>query len=175
MQAGDRPALRWAALSGVAGGRVWALAVHILHTLPVVPLRRKEGRLFATTSGEFHLKGPVKADAPPPPQKCIFSHHGEILFPFLNMKYFSFIQGKTSYLTLGERSPSRQAVPCYCMTSAGTLKKQLYRSLLGHVCRTSQPPSGTCCCRKHLVVWLVSRKWQPALQVCSETLQILSP
>lgn len=59
------------------------------------------------------------------------------------MKYFSFIQGKTSYLTLGECSPSRQAVPCYCMTSAGTLKKQLYRSLLGHVCKTSQPPSGT--------------------------------
>lgn len=89
--------------AGVAGGRVWVPAVH---TLPAVP-PTKEGRLFATTSAESHLKGPAKADAPHSP-KMHFQSSREILFPFLNMKYFSFIQEKTSYFTLDERSPGRQ-------------------------------------------------------------------
>lgn len=80
MEAGDRPALRWAALSGVAGGRVWApAAAYTAHTACHASNLLVKGRkAVVPTSVEFNLKGPeVEADAPFPTQKAFQSLWGD--------------------------------------------------------------------------------------------------
>lgn len=133
-KAGDRPALRWAALSGVAGGREGvgpSSCRHRTHCLLSPADHRKAGCLFLSLLSSIWRDRKLKQILHPHPHAFLVIM-GRFSSLFSTWSILASSRKKTSYFIPDEHST--QLSPATAWPLLGHLSSCLF---LGHVCRTS--------------------------------------